>query len=484
MAGTFVTDEGFKKKTFSEIKIEYENLFKGIFGNDIDLDEEGPFGQVIAELSKRDIDLWELAEEIYTSRNPNDATGRSLDSVSNETGVKRIDATETRVEDVLLFGDEGTLVTEGSKAKQELKPLTYSILSDGTITKTAARFIDLEPDAPSPGGGETYTVTIDVTPYTYVADPGDTKAIVINELKTLIEAGSFTGTVTNEDDTNLRITDNVNDFSITWTVTLTKNLLASAGVFEADETGPNTLPANTLNTIATPISGWDSVNNPIQGTTGRDVETDQELRLRRAKTFLGGNATDDNTKNNLLNNVDGIISAKVISNRTSDTDVDGRPPKSFEAIVEGGDDADIALVIWSSQPSGIEPFGNTTEIITDSEGNPQEVGFSRAEPVYIHAKVKRDFNPEEEYPVNGDDLIKQSIVDFALVTFFAGDDVVRQKLNTPVYEVPGISDILIELDDTPNPGDSPTFAVKNIPINSRQVAAFDIARIIVEVLTP
>jgi hypothetical protein len=55
--GTFVTDTGFQKKTLAELQTEYEELLISHFGEGIDLDPEGPFGQLAGTLSKRDSDL-------------------------------------------------------------------------------------------------------------------------------------------------------------------------------------------------------------------------------------------------------------------------------------------------------------------------------------------------------------------------------------------------------------------------------------------
>lgn len=579
--GTYVTDTGFQKKTLTEIKAEIEADFQGVFGNDIDLSAEGAFGQLIGILSKRDADLWDGMEEIYTSRNPSEATGTSLDNISAETGVVRIDATQTLVEDVQLFGSEGTVVAAGKQIKQTTDPLLYSLLSVVTITKTAARHVQLEPDTPSGGGGEVYTVTIDATPYTYTALAGDTKADVINALVSAITTGAFNGTASNISDTYLKVEYITTDFSITWTTTLTLYLLASGGDFEADEEGPYTAPANTLVEIATPVTNWDSVNNPVAGITGRDVETDDELRIRRAQTFLAGNATDVAIQSALLNEVTGVTSVTVTSNRKTVSnsnkivfdadfvtgnsiqfvinnivvtsvpfntdqettmqdaitqieadvpnstalldDVDandrtlvvtvsnitllessaivtggasqptaisffcdqsGRPVHSFEAVVSGGTDADIANEIWVTQPSGIQSYGNVTEVIQDSEGNNQSISFSRPVDVYAHVKVKRDLYAEETYPTNGDQAIKDAIVEWSLTEFIPGKDLIRQRISIPVYSVPGIDSIEISIDLTPNPGDTPSYVLTDLPVTSRQIAVFDQSRITVEVLTP
>ncbi len=135
-------------------------------------------------------------------------------------------------------------------------------------------------------------------------------------------------------------------------------------------------------------------------------------------------------------------------------------------------------------PSGIESYGGESEVIQDSEGRNQTINFSRPINQYIHVKVKRDLYTEETYPANGDDLIKSEIVAWALLEFSPGVDVIRQRLNIPIYEVPGIGDVEVTIDATPNPGDSPAYAADDIPISGRELAVFATTRITVEVLTP
>ncbi len=478
--GIFVTEDGFVKKTYDELKEEWETDFKAIFGEEVDLDSEGPVGQMVASFANRDVNIWDGAEEIYNSRDPNIAEGLSLDKIAAETGVLRQSETDTTIEAVFLYGDEGSVIPEDASIKQSLGDYTdveFLLDTEVTISKDNARYIQVTVDDAG-GIGEAFTITIDSTPYTFDTVTGsETGTEIALELLTLIEAGDFEGTVL-QDGAVLDIQQTTTDFVIAITTNITEDLLASGGDFTSDTAGPIPVTAGTLNTIVTPESGWDSVYNPVAGVTGNEEETDADFRIRRAQTLTTGNATDDAIILAISNNVVGVTAVSIESNRT-DVTVGVLPPHSFHVVVSGGDDDDIGQSIWDTQPSGIQSYGTTSVIVEDSEGNNQTVYFSRPTPTYIHVEVRRSFNDEETYPTDGDTQIKDNIVDWASENLTIGSDVIRQRLTIPIYDVPGIEDIEIELDNTENPGDAPTYEYKNIEVATDEYATFDTTRITV-----
>jgi uncharacterized phage protein gp47/JayE len=482
--GTYVTDDGFVRPTLAEIKADLETEYQTEFGEDIDLSPEGPFGQIIGIQSRALAQAWEALEEIYTSRDPSQATGISLDNIAAETGVRRIQAGSTLVENVLLYGLDGTSIPGTFRLRQPDGTVEFLINAATTISEAAARTVLLTPDPPAGGGGTIYTVTIDGTPYSYTSLAGDDEDDVVDALVSEITTiGAWAGTPSNESSA-LRLTLVSTDFSVSYSGTFSQDELASGADFTATETGSVSIPANTLTEIVTPVGGLDSANNPAAGITGRDLETDEEFRIRRDATLFLGKGTDEAIRDNLLNRVEEIQAASVTSNRTDSVDSEGRPPKSFEAVVVGGSDSDIAEVIWDTMPAGIASFGSESEDITDSEGRTQTINFSRPIPVYVHVRVSRDLYDEEVYPTDGDNEIKLAIVEWAEANQTIGVDVIYQRLAIPIYSVPGISSILIEVDGTPNPGDSPSYAEANIPIAGREIAEFSADRITVQDLTP
>jgi uncharacterized phage protein gp47/JayE len=481
MAGVYITDDGFIKRTSSDIKASLEAQYQTIFGNDIDLDPDGAFGQDIGMKTKMLSEIWDALEELWTCRNPDQATGVCLDNIAVENAIERLKATYTTVQNVLLYGDEGTIILAGKKAKKPSDIVNYVLDKTVIISKTSARFGKIE--VTDVIESNTYSIIINSTTYSYVAEIGDDEDDILNGLKNLIEAGNWTGTI-NVINKQLSLIDLIIDFNFDIIGDLKIINIASAGDFTCDTIGVNILPVNSLTEIVTPVTGWDSLNNFTAGVTGRKIESDEDFRIRREQSIISGNATDESIRSAILNNVASVSSCQVFSNRGDVIDGEGRPPHSFEVIVEGGTNRDIALEIWNKMPAGIQPFGNEFEIIKDSQGHTQTIYFSRPEPVYIFVEVQRNFNIEENYPANGDDLIKEAIVKWSLIStnISVGKDVIRGRIAIPVYTIPGINGVNILLDSSTSLPYSPTETEINITITDRQLAVFSTDRIKVTTL--
>lgn len=358
-------------------------------------------------------------------------------------------------------------------------------------------------------------------------------------------------------------------FSCNVGIGLSVTAQSSPIIFLSENFGPIPCPTNALDTIITPLSGWDSIINREDGVIGRNLETDAELRIRRLDSIkLLGNCTVEAIRAKLLTiadsasvfenitlyQVDIVIVfplvfdpgdtvtvvyddtgnftvpyntsqaqtmddicaqfelitavASCVHGGTGDrtltismnpiqtlfvnsvtTDVSaqtatisgGRPPKSFEAIVEGGTDADIANQIWQSKPAGIETYGNTSFTITDSQGNPQVIFFSRPTEIYISVQVALTLYSEENFPVNGIPLVRQTIFDYGS-GLGVGADVLLQRVLAQIFNVPGIASGNMQIAATTNINDIPSYGTSDISISDSQISIWNLERIFVTVV--
>jgi len=477
----YVTVNGFQKKTLAEIKLELEEQFRSVFGETIDVEPEGPFGQIIGILSQRDANLWDALEEIYKSRDPDQATGTSLTSIARESGTTRNPAVPSTVQ-AILYGTESTIVPENSKSRRNTdrgsNPILFNLDNDIEINRTRTKELILTiPTDPTPT--EVFSVTIESIVYSHtVPGGGNTKDEVIDAIVSQIDP--LDDVISENRSTTLYIFSIPTSLNISNTANFQIDTLGSSGNFTADESGPIQVPANTLTEIVTPITGWEGLNNPSSGVTGNVEETDFALRLRRIQELSTGLSTVASIRKE-VNSVENVLVVVVETNRTNITDVDGRPPHSFEVVVSGGDDNDIAQAIFDSAPAGIEWYGvGSSGTAIDELGNSFTILFSRPTPVYIWIRISRDLNPEEAYPTDGDNLIKENILEYVSENITIGTDIIRQRLATPVYEVPGVGDIIIELAETASPGDTPVYAEDSIILAGRDQGVFALSRITVQ----
>lgn len=485
MSGTYVTPAGFLKKTLPEIKSEFEAAYAAAFGASLDLDPSGPWGQHIGLMSKAFSDLWDLAQEIYTSRDPAQATGLALDAICAETGISRIGANQS-VATIYLTGVVGTLIGLGKKVKQPNSSLNWSLGNSYTIALSSLYACRLEPATPS--NGLVYELTINATTLTYTANGTDTKATVAAQFDTLIN-GAFGSALQAVVSGNVlligysaagTLAPPSSSFSQPSRSNFTLLDATVQGVVVASAPGPFQAAAGTLTEIVTPVSGWTAAYNTTAATAGRYAETDDELRLRREQSFLTGKGTEDAIEQALLSRVAGIASAVVTSNRTMTTNGEGLPPKSFEAIVVGGTATpnEIAQVIWETMPAGIESYGNVTATALDINGVAQSVKYSTPLPVYLWILVNYSLYSEEAF--GGESAIRESILAWAQSEYTLGKDIIPGRIAVPVYGVSGVNAVEIYVRTTPTPtDDSGPWGQATIPVGGRYVATPALSRITV-----
>jgi len=473
-----LTEEGFIIKDLQTIKSEMENDFKAVFGDDLDVSADSVTGQLIGNLSKKFSNIWEMMLAVYESFNPDKGEGSSLDGSAGMVGVIRLPATSS-IATAALYGDIGTIIPAGHLIRQTETNEDFEL--DESVTISLSSLLDADISVATVLNSTLYTITINGNAYTYTSDGTATEEEIIAGLKVSVDAGSEPVTFTDNLDGTARIfsTDGSTIFSLSVDVNLQIDEQASPGVYLAVNEGSLSVPANTLQTIVNSISGLDGINNLSAGSTGREVETDQELRIRRRELLTGiGAATDESIRAALLQEVDDVTTVLIISNRTDITDVDGRPPHSFESVVVGGDEQDIANKIWENQPSGIQPYGSITKTVVDNSGNNQTIKFSRPTNVYVWVDVDYSLNNEETFPTNGEDLIKAAIVDWAEDNIQIGDDIIYQRIGIPIYEVDGVGSITIELATSATAGGPPgAYSAANIVIAANEVGIFAESRI-------
>ncbi len=495
-----ITPQGFVIKTLDIINSEIDSSIKAALGDFINTLPEDVFGQLKGIFAEREASLWEAMQFVFDSQYPLSAQDVSLDLVAQINGILRKNSTKSKVAGQILIGTDTTVIAAGTVMSVDGDPTSRFVMDDAVVL--------------GPGSDEVQDVTFSIPPTTGTwsleLDGVETSQLQFDDDATAVEAAlnalsnTFGGiSVTGDYTVGFTVTfaDADGKQPISLMVALTAGLDAIIGVAETTpgvvqgtvnmtaEAAGSSFKANarTLTVIETPVSGFDSTFNPVDATIGDDVETDAELRIRRDNS-LGTNAagTLPAIRTALLE-LDEIEAAFVIEN-DQDIVVSGRPPKSFEAVVEqaGGatdDDVDtlVAESIFDTKPAGIQAFGNdVTKIVVDSQGFDHTIEFSR--PIAVDIYLEVDISSNNNFPPNGQTLVEQALLAFGTGLNIGEDVIIRPDLIGSLDDIPGITDVVVRIGIAPGPTLDNNIPIEDGTSGTIEKSAWDSANIIVLLL--
>lgn len=469
-----VTAEGFSRPRLNDIKTGIDADMADALGP-VNVNPDAVVGALDGIWADGSATLYETLQDTYDSMYVYSAEGTALDGAVAYVGLERIDATETIVT-AAAYGMEGTLVPVNSLSHVDIQ---YISTSDVIISRASA--LDVEIEVNTIANSTAYNVLVGGVSSTFTTDADATAAEILNGLAALIASDLVLAVSTGS---MLRITasDGITPFAITVDSKLTITKRGSPVVFRAAEKGKFVVPIGALSVLDTPITPEVTIYNLVAGVTGRDVETDTELRTRHASSVRAtGSATVEAIKARMLADVDGVSSIQIYENRTNLLSEDGIPAHAFESVIVGGVNSVIGDQLWLTKPAGIETHGNVTINVLDSAGDQQIVKFSRPVPQYAWLTVNiTALDTEEALPLTATAAIKQAAIDYANANIGVGDDVIIQRFYGPIYAaVPGIAEMTITAAVTVAPGDTPTYSGTNISIGKAENAVFDISRVVV-----
>ena len=315
-----ITKDGITIRSLEEIKdliINGDDETPGlqqIYGEDAVFDSDSPDGQLVGIFAQAIRDLEELGLQIYSSFDPDQAVGISLDNRVLYNGLRR--------------------------------------------------------------KGGTYTII----PVTVVCGNIPTKIYGLDE----VPIG---------DERLFTVMDNIgNEFYLISTRNLNANESISLS-FRAKELGAVNASPNSITRQRNINMNIKSVSNPNKAfVIGEEQETDEELRIRRAKAVGYGLMGSVEVLQNALRQLENVTDVAVFENNTDEdinTPVTGNnfPAHSVWIIVEGGDPEKIAACIFLRLNAGCGMRVTTDGInkgyaiaVETVEGNVQQIYY--CEPLY------------------------------------------------------------------------------------------------------
>ncbi len=481
-----VTDEGFVTQLLpenlqalrDEAILQFQDLVAP--GDTVDVSDSAALGRLIGLIVPSITTLWEMGQQVYSAFDPNTATGVALDNIVQYGALTRKSASYTTAYG-LFSGDKNTLIPAGNTVRSSTTGNSFTTTDSVALSTTLATGVTIVTltVADSTLYTISYTTTSTTNTVSYTSGVGATMSSILSGLASVITSSHPLLTATVSGSTLIVDRADVfqnSTFSTSANLNITK--VKKIGSLQAVVIGVIEQEANTIDTISTPVLGWDSITNPIAASPGQLEETDEDLRIRFRNTKLERSTNILDSLYSALLNLEGVTEVAIYENDTDVTDSNGVLPHSFLPVVLGGSSQLIADTIWENKPMGIRSQGNTIISVTDSQNFPHDIGFEIPSPVTVYVEIDISVNPESSSPFPGDgaDQIKQAIIDYAASNFGVGDDVIYSRLYTPINTIPGHQVNSLFIGTTPSP-----VGVSNIVVPFNEISSFESVNINVTV---
>lgn len=478
-----ITETGLRIKRFDTILSEINAFQTEGFGVQVGANTRSFLNTLNTSVADKIAELWELGADIYHNLSPMSAEGAALDNAVQFGGNSREKARSTYypihcecTEGITL--DEETLIESDTNPAIKFLSAEERTISRSSFNKAKVKVVSTQP-------GEAYTVALNGTLYSYTCKAQDGPEAILGGLRDLIladEAEAFTASVDGE---NVLLVIEAADVESENSMLLTDNLTTESVTaiisFASEEPGEVSLPNGAITKIVTAPTGFLSCTNLCGYVAGRLLETDVELRQSYVdKIFSRSSRMTDSIRSAILANCAGVTAVQVYENRTNETDSEGRPPHSVEAVVDGGSNSDIAEQILATVSAGITTYGSVSVDVPGEDDDMIEVCFNRPTYIYCWFKVTLTISKASLVPANYAELVETAIVD-AMSQVENGEDVVPQQQFLPaIYEqVPGISyiDVSIYTTTSASEGQPSSYPLRSVEITNRQRAMTSSTRI-------
>lgn len=485
-AGFTITDVGFEVPRLPEARDRIVELWRSGFGEGSRTDSTTPDGLLIDIASLLLTLVWQGQGASTANAYLRTSYGAFVDQILDLFARRRIQAAASTAS-LVFYGTDATALASGVQARTEEGGI-FATDADATIGDgdlVAVFTID------TIAAVQLYRATVDAVDYDYTSDGDPTRDEIVtgllaelNDVTTGVDGVAYDG----GDDAD-GIPRIVVEIEAAGTFVGSAEVTAYPAVRVAatcTDTGPTQGTATLIAIVNTPQAGLVGVTNTGDATVGRDLETDSAFKIRHWANLSANGARSPDAIAARLMDEDGpagIEVARVFENE-SPLEVDGRPPHSFETYVLGGDDQEIADLIWQQKPAGIRAFGTTEVSVEGADGRQHVVGFTRPTSLYLHLRIT--VVGGEGYPSTGTPLttIRNAVAawigDGGEGELELGQDFYRFSLGQPIAAaVPGIVSIAVETDTTAAPDDVPSFSSADVTVADNEILRSDASRITV-----
>jgi len=259
-------DNEFRVKTLPTILAEKLNLIRSLMGGRVSLQEGDPLYQFILIDSMREERLWRLAHTLFQLMSISGASGTALDRHGEDLALKRGGATNATV-NLLITGTPGNSIPIGSKF-ETYEGVQFETTEEAELPSiiTMTRSTSGNRDSiPSPYSG---LVVVD-----WVSDSQSGEGAYSANLDYIAD---YDNDVIDWSPTGLQP-----EAGATYYVKVSSSISVTVAAQSVEKGSSQNVPANTITSVVSSLSGISSVTNPLStGTTGQDAESDTDYRLR------------------------------------------------------------------------------------------------------------------------------------------------------------------------------------------------------------
>jgi len=204
--------------------------------------------------------------------------------------------------------------------------------------------------------------------------------------------------------------------------------------FACATTGPIPCPANTLTIIYQTIPGWDTINNPTDGSLGNVVEGRAAFEARRsASVALNAQGSLPAVRGAVLS-VANVLDAYVNQNTTGSPISIGTVALAAHSIYVcalGGAAQDIGDAIWTKVSPGCDFNGGTTVTVVDESYSPPypQYQVKYEIPTLVPILFRVTIANSAQVPSTALTQIQDAII----LAFAGGDEGQRERIGGTVF---------------------------------------------------
>ena len=478
-----ITSKGFEETRFEDIVSNINSDLVTNLSTNFNTSPDTVLGIITSIFASAVADQEQLSSAISSNLNLDSADGVYLDRLVALIGLRRLRKGFSTGIVYAKVSADGKVFPKGTSFT-DTQNNGYQVSSSTTVNSQSCSEITLTPNAIS----GVFSVTVNGTIFSVSISATSTLTQVAEAIANKIAIEAPTTFTVKRSGAVLTLTS-VTTFTpmqVFRSSTIDFTEIEGALPTIASVTGKINPQIGTITSINSNTSNVNSITNYDTFNVGRDEETNSELRVRHTRSVeISGNATIGAIAATLAD-LSGVSLVRVFPNETKFTDTDGRPPHSYECIVEGGLVDEISQAIWDSKPAGVSTYGELTNLVRDYSNSLQAVRWSRPVPVYVNVKVTYSSYAEENLPDNVTQAIKDAVVQYGN-SLALDADIIPQRFFGVIYgAVEGIGSMTIQVGtsfsaSTTSP-DKDAFSTNTLPVGKREKANFNSIRVSVVAL--